>query len=74
MIPKLPPTKLMDSSTTTIIAKPSTQALLDPIDMKLNSSKTMSLHFLPLPPAYQATKRKKGINGSWEASLSCPSL
>ncbi|KAH9566345.1 hypothetical protein CY35_04G126100 [Sphagnum magellanicum] len=58
LITKLPPRKLMNSSTTTT-AIPSAQALLDPADMKLSSSKTVPPPLLPLPPARQAAERKR---------------
>jgi hypothetical protein len=59
LITKLPPRKLMNSSTTTTTAIPSGQALLDPADMKLSSSKTVPPPLLPLPPARQAAERKR---------------
>jgi len=59
LITKLPPRKLMNSSTTTTTAIPSAQALLDPADMKLSSSKTVPPPLLPLPPARQAAERKR---------------
>ncbi|CAK9224994.1 unnamed protein product [Sphagnum jensenii] len=49
----------MNSSTTTTTAIPSAQALLDPADMKLSSSKTVPPPLLPLPPARQAAERKR---------------